>query len=258
MLTCADVTTLNCYDSNDNCGTHFSYVYFASFVFLCSYIMTNLFLAVIMDNFVYLTHDISTLDSRHIHGFTAMWNKYDKKGTGSIPADDMVDFLRKLQPPLGFGILCPSRTIYGKLLKLQVPIEEDNRVKFNELLLTLVVDCLNIRTPRGLIRDDIQLLVPDIDQLLLDRVIPVDYDPRILNEAEKCYYKDCASTVITGYYKMYRSGLRNINEKRAQGVMKTILKCSASCITQNQRSNSDMKLDNRKYLDVLKHGNRTL
>ena len=33
-----------------------------------------------------------------------------------------------------------------------------------------------------------------------------------------------------------------------------ILKCSASFVTQNQRSNSDIKMDNRKYLGVLNRG----
>ena len=49
-----------------------------------SYWVTNLFIAVIMDNFVYLTHDVSTLNARHIQAFVANWSKYDKHGCGYI------------------------------------------------------------------------------------------------------------------------------------------------------------------------------
>ena len=37
------------------CGNKLTYMFFVSFVFLCSFLMLNLFVAVIMDNFDYLT-----------------------------------------------------------------------------------------------------------------------------------------------------------------------------------------------------------
>ena len=43
------------------CGNKLTYVFFVSFVFLCSFLMLNLFVAVIMDNFDYLTRDSSIL-----------------------------------------------------------------------------------------------------------------------------------------------------------------------------------------------------
>ena len=42
-------------DPEQTCGSNGSYVYFVSFIFLCTFIMLNLFVAVIMDNFDYLT-----------------------------------------------------------------------------------------------------------------------------------------------------------------------------------------------------------
>ena len=42
-------------DPNQTCGSDGSYIYFVSFIFLCTFIMLNLFVAVIMDNFDYLT-----------------------------------------------------------------------------------------------------------------------------------------------------------------------------------------------------------
>ena len=42
-------------DPEQTCGSNGSYIYFVSFIFLCTFIMLNLFVAVIMDNFDYLT-----------------------------------------------------------------------------------------------------------------------------------------------------------------------------------------------------------
>lgn len=209
MLTCANVHAMNCQDStNENCGTYFSYFYFATFVFMCSYITTNLFLAFIMDNFVYLTHDMSTLDARQIHRFTAIWNTFDKKGIDRIRKQDLVLLLKTLDPPLGCGSLCPPRAIYSKLLKIKVPIEPDGQVKFIELLLSLVLSLLRIPTENNeSMRDDMYALVPTIEDEVLDRVLPLSYDPRIFNEEEKDFYKECASYVIAGYFRLYKVSL---------------------------------------------------
>ena len=38
-----------------SCGSNITFPFFVTFVFLCSFLMLNLFVAVIMDNFDYLT-----------------------------------------------------------------------------------------------------------------------------------------------------------------------------------------------------------
>ena len=62
------------------CGSITTYTYFVSFIFLCSFIMLNLFVAVIMDNFDYLTRDSSILGSHHLGEFISVWSEYDPKG----------------------------------------------------------------------------------------------------------------------------------------------------------------------------------
>ena len=62
------------------CGSMVTYTYFISFIFLCSFIMLNLFVAVIMDNFDYLTRDSSILGSHHLGEFISVWSEYDPKG----------------------------------------------------------------------------------------------------------------------------------------------------------------------------------
>ncbi|PIO39579.1 hypothetical protein AB205_0040340 [Aquarana catesbeiana] len=57
------------HNENERCGTDLAYVYFVSFIFFCSFLMLNLFVAVIMDNFEYLTRDSSILGPHHLDEF---------------------------------------------------------------------------------------------------------------------------------------------------------------------------------------------
>uniref|UniRef100_A0A8D3DUH2 Voltage-dependent L-type calcium channel subunit alpha n=1 Tax=Scophthalmus maximus TaxID=52904 RepID=A0A8D3DUH2_SCOMX len=91
------------------CGSNLSYIYFISFFMLCAYLIINLFIAVIMDNFEYLTRDWTVLGTHHLDEFKRVWSDYDPEATGRIKHIDVVTMLRRIQPPLGFGKLCPHR-----------------------------------------------------------------------------------------------------------------------------------------------------
>ena len=74
-------TTGDLLDPNQTCGSSMTYLYFISFIFLCSFIMLNLFVAVIMDNFDYLTRDSSILGSHHLGEFITAWSEFDPSGS---------------------------------------------------------------------------------------------------------------------------------------------------------------------------------
>lgn len=63
------------------CGSTLTYAYFVSFIFFCSFLMLNLFVAVIMDNFDYLTRDSSILGAHHLDEFIRIWAEYDPSAT---------------------------------------------------------------------------------------------------------------------------------------------------------------------------------
>lgn len=82
------------------CGSNLAYAYFVSFIFFCSFLvsrsldqlarlpsyfagsqMLNLFVAVIMDNFDYLTRDSSILGAHHLDEFIRIWAEYDPNAT---------------------------------------------------------------------------------------------------------------------------------------------------------------------------------
>ncbi len=70
-------TTGKVIDPNRTCGSPMAYAYFVSFIFFCSFLMLNLFVAVIMDNFDYLTRDSSILGAHHLDEFIRIWAEYD-------------------------------------------------------------------------------------------------------------------------------------------------------------------------------------
>ncbi|XP_031735303.1 voltage-dependent L-type calcium channel subunit alpha-1S-like [Anarrhichthys ocellatus] len=91
------------------CGSNFAIIYFMSFYMLCAFLIINLFVAVIMDNFDYLTRDWSILGPQHLDEFKKIWAEYDPEATGRIKHLDVVTLLRRIPPPLGFGKFCPHR-----------------------------------------------------------------------------------------------------------------------------------------------------
>ncbi|XP_026107530.1 voltage-dependent N-type calcium channel subunit alpha-1B-like [Carassius auratus] len=79
MLSCLGKKVCDPLSSNPEpeCGSEFAYLYFVSFIFLCSFLMLNLFVAVIMDNFEYLTRDSSILGPHHLDEYVRIWAEYD-------------------------------------------------------------------------------------------------------------------------------------------------------------------------------------
>uniref|UniRef100_A0A8C3NM27 Voltage-dependent P/Q-type calcium channel subunit alpha-1A n=1 Tax=Geospiza parvula TaxID=87175 RepID=A0A8C3NM27_GEOPR len=133
----------------DECGNEFAYFYFVSFIFLCSFLMLNLFVAVIMDNFEYLTRDSSILGPHHLDEYVRVWAEYDPAACGRIHYRDMYSLLRVISPPLGLGKKCPHRVACKRLLRMDLPVADDNTVHFNSTLMALIRTALDIKIAKG-------------------------------------------------------------------------------------------------------------
>ncbi|CAH1959850.1 unnamed protein product [Acanthoscelides obtectus] len=130
---------------DDECGHNIAYAYFVSFIFFCSFLMLNLFVAVIMDNFDYLTRDPSILGAHHLDEFVRIWAEYDPNATGKIHYTEMYDMLKNMDPPLGFGNKCPNRLAYKKLIRMNMPVDDEGKVNFTTTFFALVRENLNIK-----------------------------------------------------------------------------------------------------------------
>ncbi|KAK8724872.1 hypothetical protein OTU49_010957 [Cherax quadricarinatus] len=169
-------------DPNKTCGSNIAYVYFVSFIFLCSFLMLNLFVAVIMDNFDYLTRDSSILGAHHLDEFIRIWAEYDPNATGRIHYAEMYDMLRNMDPPLGFGNKCPYRLAYKKLIRMNMPLDNEGKVHFTTTLFALIREnlCIKMRPAEEMDQADLELratikkLWPIQAKKNIDYIVPPD------------------------------------------------------------------------------------
>ncbi|XP_076836896.1 voltage-dependent N-type calcium channel subunit alpha-1B [Brachyhypopomus gauderio] len=204
--------------SGAECGSDFAYFYFVSFIFLCSFLMLNLFVAVIMDNFEYLTRDASILGPHHLDEFIRVWAEYDPAACGRISYLDMYEMLRHMSPPLGLGKKCPSRIAYKRLVRMNMPIADDNTVHFTSTLMALIRTALDIKLASGVLaqrlcdvdlRREINKVWPSLSAKTLDLLVT----PHKHNELTvgKVY----AALMIFDYYKQNRA--KRLQQQQSTG-----------------------------------------
>uniref|UniRef100_A0A3B3TPY2 Voltage-dependent L-type calcium channel subunit alpha n=1 Tax=Poecilia latipinna TaxID=48699 RepID=A0A3B3TPY2_9TELE len=188
-----------------SCGSNFAIVYFISFFMLCAFLIINLFVAVIMDNFDYLTRDWSILGPHHLDEFKRIWSEYDPEAKGRIKHLDVVALLRRIQPPLGFGKLCPHRVACKRLVAMNMPLNADGMVTFNATLFALVRTALKIKTEGNPeqeneeLRAIIKKIWKRMKPKLLDEVIP-PHEGREEVTVGKFY----ATFLIQDYFRKFR------------------------------------------------------
>ncbi|XP_072308444.1 calcium channel, voltage-dependent, L type, alpha 1D subunit, a isoform X4 [Eucyclogobius newberryi] len=186
------------------CGSGFAIIYFISFYMLCAFLIINLFVAVIMDNFDYLTRDWSILGPHHLDEFKRIWSEYDPEAKGRIKHLDVVTLLRRIQPPLGFGKLCPHRVACKRLVAMNMPLNSDGTVMFNATLFALVRTALKIKTDGNLeqANEELRAVIKKIwkrtSMKLLDQVVPPAGDDEVT--VGKFY----ATFLIQDYFRKFK------------------------------------------------------
>ncbi|XP_037835455.1 voltage-dependent N-type calcium channel subunit alpha-1B [Kryptolebias marmoratus] len=210
--------------SGKECGSDFAYFYFVSFIFLCSFLMLNLFVAVIMDNFEYLTRDASILGPHHLDEFIRVWAEYDPAACGRITYRDMYEMLRDMSPPLGLGKKCPPRVAYKRLVRMNMPIAEDNTVHFTSTLMALIRTALEIKLASGVLaqrlcdadlKREINRVWPNLQQKTVDLLVT----PHKYNELTvgKVY----AAHMIFDFYKQNQA--KRLQEQNPSGAAQSKL-----------------------------------
>uniref|UniRef100_A0A3P9JG00 Voltage-dependent L-type calcium channel subunit alpha n=1 Tax=Oryzias latipes TaxID=8090 RepID=A0A3P9JG00_ORYLA len=190
--------------ASEECGSQFAIIYFVSFYMLCAFLIINLFVAVIMDNFDYLTRDWSILGPHHLDEFKRIWAEYDPEAKGRIKHLDVVTLLRRIQPPLGFGKLCPHRVACKRLVSMNMPLNSDGTVMFNATLFALVRTALRIKTDGNLeqANEELRAIVKKIwkrtSMKLLDQVVPPAGDDEVT--VGKFY----ATFLIQEYFRKFK------------------------------------------------------
>ncbi|XP_026218632.1 voltage-dependent L-type calcium channel subunit alpha-1C isoform X2 [Anabas testudineus] len=227
--------------SNEDCGSQFAIIYFVSFYMLCAFLIINLFVAVIMDNFDYLTRDWSILGPHHLDEFKRIWAEYDPEAKGRIKHLDVVTLLRRIQPPLGFGKLCPHRVACKRLVSMNMPLNSDGTVMFNATLFALVRTALRIKTEGNLeqANEELRAIVKKIwkrtSMKLLDQVVPPAGDDEVT--VGKFY----ATFLIQEYFRKFK-------KRKEQGLVAKVPPKTALSLQAGLRTLHDIGPEIRRAI----------
>lgn len=209
MNDCLDKPSVRCQkDPSKRCGNSFAYIYFLTFNMICSFLIINLFVAIIMDNFDYLTRDWSILGPHHLEEYVRIWSEYDPEASGRMKHIDIVNMLKRIEPPLGFGKCCPHREACKRLVSMNMMMNNDGTVDFHATLFALVRTSLSIKKSdiksntakeNAELRSIIKILWPQTGIKLLNKVVPKpDSDERIT--VGKFY----ATFLIQEYFRRFK------------------------------------------------------
>ncbi|KAE8300557.1 Voltage-dependent P/Q-type calcium channel subunit alpha-1A Brain calcium channel I [Larimichthys crocea] len=92
----------------------------------------------------------------------------------------MYQMLRHMCPPLGLGKRCPARVAYKRLLRMDLPVADDNTVHFNSTLMALIRTALDIKIAKGgadkhqmdaELRKEMMAIWPNLSQKTLDLLV---------------------------------------------------------------------------------------
>ncbi|XP_042366947.1 LOW QUALITY PROTEIN: voltage-dependent L-type calcium channel subunit alpha-1C-like [Plectropomus leopardus] len=238
---CEKGSTNENHAGTEDCGSQFAIIYFVSFYMLCAFLIINLFVAVIMDNFDYLTRDWSILGPHHLDEFKRIWAEYDPEAKGRIKHLDVVTLLRRIQPPLGFGKLCPHRVACKRLVSMNMPLNSDGTVMFNATLFALVRTALRIKTEGNLeqANEELRAIVKKIwkrtSMKLLDQVVPPAGDDEVT--VGKFY----ATFLIQEYFRKFK-------KRKEQGLVAKVAPKTALSLQAGLRTLHDIGPEIRRAI----------
>ncbi|XP_015247107.1 PREDICTED: voltage-dependent L-type calcium channel subunit alpha-1C-like isoform X3 [Cyprinodon variegatus] len=238
---CEKGSTNETSSAHEDCGSQFAIIYFVSFYMLCAFLIINLFVAVIMDNFDYLTRDWSILGPHHLDEFKRIWAEYDPEAKGRIKHLDVVTLLRRIQPPLGFGKLCPHRVACKRLVSMNMPLNSDGTVMFNATLFALVRTALRIKTEGNLeqANEELRAIVKKIwkrtSMKLLDQVVPPAGDDEVT--VGKFY----ATFLIQEYFRKFK-------KRKEQGLVAKVPPKTALSLQAGLRTLHDIGPEIRRAI----------
>jgi voltage-dependent calcium channel N type alpha-1B len=69
----------------------------------------------------------------------------DKKNSGKVHFKDIYKMLLNMEPPVGFGAKCPKILAYRRLIRMNMPVDENGCVHFTTTLFALIRESLSIK-----------------------------------------------------------------------------------------------------------------
>ena len=131
------------YNGQTDCGTPFgATAFFITYIIICTYILTNLFVATILD---YVSFGIlksnTLLSDEHLDAYQKLWVEFDRKGEGYLKLHRVGEFIDRLGSPIVVKNMKAKRRwrLWWQLLAIH---EDGLGLGFKELLEVLLIERL--------------------------------------------------------------------------------------------------------------------
>jgi hypothetical protein len=128
----------------DDCGVVYAPLFYLSFIILSAFVMVNLFIAIIIDNFnitQQLNH--SALKLAHLKKFGDVWQRFDPDATMLMETRLFPNLLMALQPPLGITRATDRATLMSLADEYRI-VEHGGVVHFVEVMVPMARKVLGV------------------------------------------------------------------------------------------------------------------
>lgn len=130
----------------------FAVIYFMLFVLLCAFLLLNLVIAVILDNFQSSTNNEELeVSQSNLIAYSKAWSQLDPKRSMYIPTARLSRLLELVEPPLGvMGSLHPQLEVQTVIMSVDIPNRTHNgspHVHFLEVLHALAGRIAGVQLP---------------------------------------------------------------------------------------------------------------
>ena len=176
-LMIATMDTANCGPSTntnkwDDCGTPVAPIYFLSFIVIAGFVIVNLFVAIIVDNFnTTMALDKGKLKLQDLKKFTDTWSHFDPEANLLLETSKFPMLLAKLKPPLGITRAADRVALTRHLADYAIP-EHGGVIHFVETMIPMARKVTGVSFSYADIReheDNWRTQFPDLNNLAVLR-----------------------------------------------------------------------------------------
>jgi hypothetical protein len=194
---------------DSDCGTTWAPLYFLSFLLLISFIVSDLFVAIVMDTFeTTLRLDKGDVRMSDLHRFVDVWSAFDPEATMVCPTAKFPHLLAKLKPPLGI-FRKPSHTdIMRKTAVYHIP-DHHGQINFFETMIPLVRTVLLVNQSEVSVREEAERWRRIIDTTEQVKDLPVT---RIRETIATIDHYFCATYIASAWRRF--SATRRVQQVR--------------------------------------------
>ena len=102
----------------------FAPLFFITFMVICTFVMLNLFIFVILSEFSkYSTQEENPTQvfKDHLADFRKIWSSLTRPSKGvKLPSKQLIDFFKMLEKPLGMGLECRRELVAREIMKMNL------------------------------------------------------------------------------------------------------------------------------------------